>query len=291
MAHRSRRRDPVVSPAHLRLVDRDLGRRRQRLHPAARIAARPRPTSCSRGSAPPTPELLTDDVRLATFPDDGLTSGALIAAVHGAPSARCRPHPCGGGRRGRAPRRRGRDETAGRERAAPMTTGRRARPARPAATPRPSGRSTSAICLVALPVLLPIGLLCALAHPARVARTDPVRPAADRPARRSLPDVQVPDDGPERRGAEGVPAAPQHPARTRLQDPRTTRGSRGSASSCARPASTSSRRSSMSSAARCRSSGRARPRSRRAPTTCGTPSGSRSCPASPACGRSRAAGR
>jgi hypothetical protein len=30
------------------------------------------------------PELLPGEVRLATFPDDGLTSGALISAVHGA---------------------------------------------------------------------------------------------------------------------------------------------------------------------------------------------------------------
>jgi hypothetical protein len=30
------------------------------------------------------PELLPGDVRLATFPDDGLTSGALISALHGA---------------------------------------------------------------------------------------------------------------------------------------------------------------------------------------------------------------
>ena len=30
------------------------------------------------------PELLPGDVRIATFPDDGLTSGALISAVHGA---------------------------------------------------------------------------------------------------------------------------------------------------------------------------------------------------------------
>jgi hypothetical protein len=30
------------------------------------------------------PELLPGDIRLATFPDDGLTSGALISAVHGA---------------------------------------------------------------------------------------------------------------------------------------------------------------------------------------------------------------
>ncbi len=30
------------------------------------------------------PGLLSDDIRLATFPDDGLTSGALISAVHGA---------------------------------------------------------------------------------------------------------------------------------------------------------------------------------------------------------------
>lgn len=30
------------------------------------------------------PELIVDDLRLATFPDDGLTSGALISAVHGA---------------------------------------------------------------------------------------------------------------------------------------------------------------------------------------------------------------
>lgn len=30
------------------------------------------------------PGLLPDDVRVATFPDDGLTSGAIIAAVHGA---------------------------------------------------------------------------------------------------------------------------------------------------------------------------------------------------------------
>lgn len=30
------------------------------------------------------PKLLTDDIRVATFPDDGLTSGAIIAAIHGA---------------------------------------------------------------------------------------------------------------------------------------------------------------------------------------------------------------
>jgi hypothetical protein len=30
------------------------------------------------------PEIVSEDVRLATFPDDGLTSGALISAVHGA---------------------------------------------------------------------------------------------------------------------------------------------------------------------------------------------------------------
>jgi hypothetical protein len=31
-----------------------------------------------------TPDLIDDDVRVAVFPDDGLTSGALISAVHGA---------------------------------------------------------------------------------------------------------------------------------------------------------------------------------------------------------------
>ncbi len=31
-----------------------------------------------------TPDLVEEDVRIATFPDDGLTSGALISAVHGA---------------------------------------------------------------------------------------------------------------------------------------------------------------------------------------------------------------
>jgi hypothetical protein len=31
-----------------------------------------------------TPDLVDEDVRVATFPDDGLTSGALISAVHGA---------------------------------------------------------------------------------------------------------------------------------------------------------------------------------------------------------------
>jgi hypothetical protein len=31
-----------------------------------------------------TPDLVDDDVRVATFPDDGLTSGALISVVHGA---------------------------------------------------------------------------------------------------------------------------------------------------------------------------------------------------------------
>ena len=30
------------------------------------------------------PDLVAEDVRMATFPDDGLTSGALISAVHGA---------------------------------------------------------------------------------------------------------------------------------------------------------------------------------------------------------------
>ena len=31
-----------------------------------------------------TPEVVAENVRVATFPDDGLTSGALISAVHGA---------------------------------------------------------------------------------------------------------------------------------------------------------------------------------------------------------------
>lgn len=31
-----------------------------------------------------SPDLVADDLRLATFPDDGLTSGALISALHGA---------------------------------------------------------------------------------------------------------------------------------------------------------------------------------------------------------------
>lgn len=32
------------------------------------------------------PDLLSGELRMATFPDDGLTSGALISAIHGSPS-------------------------------------------------------------------------------------------------------------------------------------------------------------------------------------------------------------
>ena len=39
--------------------------------------------SCSRGSAP-SPGPPAGGRAAATFPDDGLTSGAIIAAVHGA---------------------------------------------------------------------------------------------------------------------------------------------------------------------------------------------------------------
>ena len=68
---------------HLRLVDRtwvDDGAVYILLPETSRAAADTLLTRLSTVA----PELLPGDVRLATFPDDGLTSGALISAVHGA---------------------------------------------------------------------------------------------------------------------------------------------------------------------------------------------------------------
>jgi hypothetical protein len=68
---------------HLRLVDRtwvDDGAVYILLPETSRAAA---DSLVSRLSTV-APELLPGDVRIATFPDDGLTSGALISAVHGA---------------------------------------------------------------------------------------------------------------------------------------------------------------------------------------------------------------
>jgi hypothetical protein len=69
--------------SHLRLVDRtwvDDGSIYVLLPESPRQAAESLLTRV-RSAAP---ELLPADVRVATFPDDGLTSGAIIAAVHGA---------------------------------------------------------------------------------------------------------------------------------------------------------------------------------------------------------------
>jgi hypothetical protein len=68
---------------HLRLVDRtwvDDGSVYILLPETPRAAA----DSLVTRLATVAPELLPGEVRLATFPDDGLTSGALISAVHGA---------------------------------------------------------------------------------------------------------------------------------------------------------------------------------------------------------------
>ena len=68
---------------HLRLVDRtwvDDGSVYMLLPETSRAAADTLVTRILTVA----PELLPADVRLATFPDDGLTSGALISAVHGA---------------------------------------------------------------------------------------------------------------------------------------------------------------------------------------------------------------
>ena len=68
---------------HLRLVDRtwvDDGSVYILLPETSRAAA----DSLVSRLVTVAPELLPGEVRLATFPDDGLTSGALISAVHGA---------------------------------------------------------------------------------------------------------------------------------------------------------------------------------------------------------------
>lgn len=68
---------------HLRLVDRtwvDEGSIYVLLPESTRVAADTLLDRLRRL----TPDLVEDDVRIATFPDDGLTSGALISAVHGA---------------------------------------------------------------------------------------------------------------------------------------------------------------------------------------------------------------
>lgn len=68
---------------HLRLVDRtwvDDGSVYMLLPETSRAAA----DSLVSRLVTMAPELLPGDIRLATFPDDGLTSGALISAVHGA---------------------------------------------------------------------------------------------------------------------------------------------------------------------------------------------------------------
>jgi hypothetical protein len=68
---------------HLRLVDRtwvDDGAVYVLLPETSRAAA----DSLVSRLQTVAPDLLPGDVRMATFPDDGLTSGALISAVHGA---------------------------------------------------------------------------------------------------------------------------------------------------------------------------------------------------------------
>lgn len=69
--------------AHLRLVDRtwvDDGSVYILLPESSRAAA----DSLISRLRITVPDLLANDLRVATFPDDGLTSGALISAVHGA---------------------------------------------------------------------------------------------------------------------------------------------------------------------------------------------------------------
>jgi hypothetical protein len=68
---------------HLRLVDRtwvDDGS----IYVLLPESAKPAATSLLTRVHAHMPGLLPDDIRAATFPDDGLTSGAIIAAVHGA---------------------------------------------------------------------------------------------------------------------------------------------------------------------------------------------------------------
>ena len=94
-----------------------------------------------------------------------------------------------------------------------------------------------------------------------VAGARPLPPAADRASRDPLRDVQVPDDGGERRRAQGIARPTSNilpaPDFKIIDDPRITRAR---VDSRRRRVSTSCRRSSTSCGARCRSSGRGRPR-------------------------------
>jgi hypothetical protein len=69
--------------AHLRLVDRtwvDDGS----IYVLLPESPRPAADALLTRVRSVAPDLLPPDIRIATFPDDGLTSGAIIAAVHGA---------------------------------------------------------------------------------------------------------------------------------------------------------------------------------------------------------------
>ena len=75
-----------------------------------------------------------------------------------------------------------------------------------------------AVSLTALIVVAPILLACALAI--RLESPGPVMFSQKRTGRpAALPDVEVPDDGGQRRGAQGRAGAPEHPAAAGLQDP------------------------------------------------------------------------
>ena len=100
------------------------------------------------------------------------------------------------------------------------------------------------VCLVALPILLPIGLLCAVLI--RLESPGPILFAQQRTGQHGVrfPMFKFRTMVQNAEELEGLAPAPQHPAARPISRSRTTRGSRASAGSCARRASTSCRSSS-----------------------------------------------
>ena len=157
----------------------DMGGRRQHLRDAARVPAGGRRSSCSSASGPMDPGLLPSDIRVATFPEDGLTSGALIAAVHGASfDARADPDPHRHARARRAahstsrPSRRGEVARSESRRPAQVRTPRGYAAHEAGDRPRDLPRR-HAVRAAARPPVRP-------AHPTRIAGADPVRPGRGR---------------------------------------------------------------------------------------------------------------
>ena len=170
---------------------------------SSRGSARSRRPSCRRTSAP------------RPSPMTGLTSGAIIAAVHGAALGEVpipiRRHD---GRRRRSRRRA--DRRRHRRRIMTRSLGRPRTPRGYAATKR---LIDLGVCLIALPVLLPVGLLCALLI--RLESPGPILFAQQRTGQHGVrfPMFKFRTMVQNAGGAEGVPAAPQHPPGAGLQDP------------------------------------------------------------------------